>query len=94
MARNDEFDHLDGEDDREPGGEGKSGPSLFLIALIVVAAIAAAFVIQNQERAEVQYLVFFESEFRIWTAIAFAMLLGAVLDRLVIAWWRRSRRRN
>lgn len=94
MARDDDFENLDDPDRHEPGGQGSNGPSPFLVALVVVAVIAAAFVIQNQERAEIQYLVFFENEFRIWTAIAFAMVLGAVLDRLVIAWWRRSRRRN
>ena len=81
---NDEFD-------RQPGPAGRNGPSLFLILLIAVAAIAAIFIVQNREEAEIQFL-FFDGMFRIWTAIAFAIVLGMLLDRAIIMWWRRARR--
>ena len=81
-------------DDRPVHDEGSSGPSLFLIALVVVAAISVAFVLQNQERAQIRYLGFFDADLAIWTAIAFAIGLGILLDRLLILWWRRSRRRD
>lgn len=86
MAR----DELDGYDDR-PGPAGRNGPSLFLILLIVVAAISAVFIFQNREEAEIQFL-FFSGMFRIWTAIVFAILLGVLLDRAILMWWRRARR--
>ena len=89
MARGD-----DRRDDRRPGPEGENGPSLFLILTVVVAIIAGAFVIQNRETTNIQYLFFFESETKVWVAISFAVLLGVVLDRLVQLWWRRSRRRD
>lgn len=91
MARND--DRRDGFDE-QPGAAGSNGPSLFLILAAVVAVIAAAFVVQNREEAEIQYLIFFEAELRIWVAISFAIVLGILLDRLLIMWWRRSRRRD
>ena len=78
-------------DDQQPGPAGRNGPSLFLILTVVVAAIAAIFVIQNREEATISFL-FFDGEFRVWVAIAFAILLGMVLDRLIIMWWRRARR--
>lgn len=89
MARDDDFDG-----EHSPGAaSGRSGPSLFLVLMIVIAAISAIFVVQNREEAEIQFL-FFSGFFRIWTAIAFAILLGVLLDRAIIMWWRRARRRD
>lgn len=81
-------------DDDQPDGDGSSRPSLFLVALIVVAAISVAFVLQNQDRATIRYLGFFDADLAVWTAIAVAIGLGILLDRLVILWWRRSRDRD
>lgn len=85
MARDDtnEFD--------EQAPAAKNGPSLFLILSIAVAALAGVFVVQNRDQAEIQFL-FFSGEFRIWVAISFAILLGVLLDRLILTWWRRARR--
>lgn len=80
----------DADVDQQPGA-GSNGPSLFLILMIVVAAIAAIFVFQNREQTTITFL-FFDGEFRVWTAIVFAILLGVLLDRIVLMWWRRSRR--
>ena len=80
-------DHADTDGQSSSG----NGPSLFLILMIVVAAIAAIFVFQNREEATITFL-FFEGEFRVWTAITFAILLGVLLDRIVLMWWRRARR--
>lgn len=82
---NDEFD-------RQPGPEGRNGPSLFLILLIVVAVISAIFVVQNRERTDIEFL-FFDFNSRVWTAIVVAIGLGILLDRLILLWWRRTRRR-
>lgn len=79
--------------DEQPGAQGSNGPSLFLFLVVIVAVVAAIFVVQNREEAEIQFL-FFDGTFRIWTAIAFAILLGILLDRLILLWWRRARRRN
>lgn len=80
-------------EDRQPAAEGRNGPSLFLIALIAVAGLTAAFVAQNRERTRIEFL-WLDFTSRTWTAIAIAVALGVVLDRLVLAWWRRARRRK
>ncbi len=82
---------MSNEYDQQPGPAGRNGPSLFLILSIVVAAVAAVFIAQNREEAEIQFL-FFDGTFRIWTAIAFSILLGVLLDRMILMWWRRARR--
>ncbi len=79
--------------DEQPGARGRNGPGLFLILTILVAAIAAVFVVQNRERTQIEFL-FFDFSSRIWTAIAIAMALGILLDRLFLAWWRRARKRK
>lgn len=89
MARRDQR-----ESDPQPGPAGSNGPSLFLILSVVVAIIAGSFVLQNRETAEIQYLFFFESETKVWVAIAVAIVLGMLLDRLLQMWWRRSRGRD
>lgn len=87
MAKNDDLDGFD----EQPGPAGRNGPSIFLILVIIIAAISAVFIFQNREEAEIQFL-FFDGTFRIWTAISFAILLGVLLDRAILMWWRRARK--
>lgn len=79
--------------DDQPSRNGRNGPGLFLILTIVVAVITAVFVAQNRDQIEIKFL-FFDFSSRIWTAIAMAIGLGILLDRLVIGWWRRARKRK
>ncbi len=79
--------------DEQPLDPGRNGPGLFLILTIIVAAITAAFIAQNRERTQIEFL-FFDFGSRIWTAIAIAIALGVLLDRLFLAWWRRARKRK
>ncbi len=79
--------------DEQPGARGRNGPGLFLVLTILVAAITAVFVSQNRERTQIEFL-FFDFSSRIWTAIAIAIALGILLDRLFLAWWRRARKRK
>jgi uncharacterized integral membrane protein len=83
----------DSDFDDQPSRDGRNGPGLFLILTIVVAAITAVFVAQNRDQIEIKFL-FFDFSSRIWTAIAMAIGLGILLDRLVIGWWRRARKRK
>lgn len=83
-----EFEH-----DPQPGPEGSSGPPWSLIGLILVAIICGIFVFQNSDRTQVDFL-FFSFNSRVWVAIAVAMALGVVLDRFIIGWWRRARKRR
>jgi uncharacterized integral membrane protein len=83
----------DSDFDDQPSRDGRNGPGLFLILTIVVAIITAVFVAQNRDQIEIKFL-FFDFSSRIWTAIAMAIGLGILLDRLVIGWWRRARKRK
>ncbi len=83
----------DSDFDDQPSRNGRNGPGLFLILTIVVAIITAVFVAQNRDQIEIKFL-FFDFSSRIWTAIAMAIGLGILLDRLVIGWWRRARKRK
>jgi uncharacterized integral membrane protein len=77
--------------DEQPGPRGRNGPGVFLVLTILIAAITAVFVTQNRERTQIEFL-FFDFTSRIWTAIAIAIGLGILLDRLFLAWWRRARK--
>jgi uncharacterized integral membrane protein len=68
----------------------KSGVSPALVGLGVFAVLAVLFILQNRERTSIDFL-FFELHSRTWTAIAVAMVLGAILDRLGMTWWRRRK---
>ncbi|MGE0880764.1 MAG: DUF1049 domain-containing protein [Acidimicrobiia bacterium] len=59
-----------------------------LIAFGVVAALAVTFILQNRSRVRTSFL-FFHFDSRVWVAMAAAMVLGIVVDRLFAAWWRR-----
>ena len=79
-------------DDR--GGDiARSGPSPTLIAVIVVAVLVGILIVQNGHDAELEVL-FVDFSAPTWVAFAIALVLGALLDRLITMWWRRRRRRE
>ena len=71
----------------------RSGPSPTLIAVIVVAILVAIFVLQNGHEANIE-LLFVDISAPVWVAFAIALVLGALLDRLITMWWRRRKRRD
>lgn len=80
----------DDDQELEPAA-GRNGPPVFLILLILVAAVTAVFIAQNRERTNIEFL-FLDFNSRVWTAIVISLLLGVLLDRLILMWWRRARR--
>ena len=80
-------------DDETAASSAQTGPPIKLIAFIAVAALTVVFVFQNRERHRIDFL-FFELNTRTWTALATALALGVILDRLFIGWWRRARSRR
>ena len=78
------------EGDRSSARGTRSGVSPLLIAFIVLAILAAVFVLQNGGRANISFL-FFDVGAAVWVAIAISIGVGILLDRLLIAWWRRRR---
>jgi len=79
--------------DQQAGPQGRSGPPWALIGLVIVAIVCAIFVFQNRDRTTVDIL-FFSFESSVWVAIALAMALGVLLDRFILGWWRRARKRG
>lgn len=74
-------------------GGGRSGPSVWLVLFGVVALGTAIFILQNGEPVPAEFL-WFDAEIKLWVAIIASICLGIVLDRLILTWWRRSRRRD
>ena len=72
-----------------PQGE-KSKISVALIAWIVVAVLALVFILQNTSKATVHFL-FFDFTAGKWFALLVAVLLGVLLDRAFLWWWRRRK---
>ena len=69
---------------------GTSGPSVALIAGLVVIALAIIFFLQNGEFVNIDFWVF-EKRTTIRWSILMSIVLGIGLDRLVSIWWRRRR---
>ena len=68
-------------------------PTSALIGFAAVAVITATFVMQNRDRTLIHFL-WFDVRARTWAAIAVAIVLGAALDRLFLAFWRRRKARR
>ncbi len=82
-----------GEYDEQPGPSGRNGPSLYLILFLIVAVITAIFILQNGEPVATEFL-WFDRTPRLWVAIVGSIGLGVVLDRLILGWWRRARKKD
>jgi hypothetical protein len=76
------------------GNLAASGPgrkfSPTIIALAAAVVVSGLFILQNREFTTIDFL-FFELHNRVWTAIASAIVLGVVLDRLFLRWWGRRK---
>jgi uncharacterized integral membrane protein len=70
---------------------GASGPSVAVIGLLVVIALAVVFFLQNSEPVYIDFL-FFEKRTTIRWSILMAILLGVLLDRVATMAWRRRKK--
>lgn len=59
----------------------------------VAILVAVLFMAQNNDRVELNFLMF-EVSTRLWVGLLVTLLLGAVLGQGVEAWWGRRRRRR
>lgn len=88
---------MDGDDARRiqdstaSAASGRNGISPAFIGMLIVAAVTIVFILQNRERTTIDFLVF-EVRSRVWIALAVAIGLGVILDRLITVWWRRRKR--
>ncbi len=89
------MDDVDGNEeyDPQPGPAGRSGPSVWLILFGLVAIITAIFILQNGEEVATEFL-WFDGSIKLWVAIVASVVLGILLDRLILTWWRRARKRR
>lgn len=71
--------------------QGKREVSPTLIAFVVIGILAVIFIVQNRDEVGVR-LIIPKVEMPVWVAIAISLAIGAILDRLFVAWWRRRRR--
>ncbi|MCU1367159.1 MAG: hypothetical protein JWL72_4388 [Ilumatobacteraceae bacterium] len=72
---------------------GSSGPSVALIALLLLIALALTFVLQNRGEVRTHFL-FFAKTAKVWATIGVALVIGAGLDRLASIWWRRRKQKS
>ena len=52
--------------------------------------MVAIFVLQNSHETNIE-LLFVDISAPVWVAFAIALVLGALLDRLITMWWRHRR---
>jgi uncharacterized integral membrane protein len=78
MRREDDADRTRRGEDRDRGWtERREGPSTKLIVLAVVAVLLVVFVLQNTDRANIDFLLW-QGSFPLWTMILVAAVLGTV----------------
>lgn len=72
---------------------GRSGPSVTLIGLLILAALFITFFFQNGNRASIHFLTFNKITTIRWSLLV-SVFLGVAIDRIFAIWWRRRARRN
>jgi uncharacterized integral membrane protein len=75
--------HVDGE--MPPGDPDQpipKGSTTRWIVLVVVAVLIVSFVLQNRDKANVDFL-FWDADLRLWVALLFAALLGFLAGAIV-----------
>jgi len=87
------MDHEFGDEGRHEVEGGSSGPSLKLIALLVVVVGMLIFFFQNGEKAQINFL-WLDGSWPVWLVIGVSVAAGVVIDRLGTWQWRRARRRK
>ena len=75
------------------GAGGRSGPSIKLIALLLVVVALTIFFFQNGNDAPVSFL-WLDGTWPMWLVIGISVIAGIVIDRLGTWQWRRARRRK
>lgn len=86
-------ERIDDEFDGQPSGSGRGGPSIWLILFALLAISATIFAFQNGTEVPTKFL-WLDGQFKYWVTILASIGLGVVLDRLILTWWRRARRKD
>jgi uncharacterized integral membrane protein len=73
--------------------EGRAGPPIKLIVLLLLVIALAIFFFQNGDDAPVSFL-WIDGQWPVWLVIGVSVIAGVVIDRLGSWQWRRARRRR
>ena len=79
--------------DPQPEPEGRGGPSVSLVLFGIFALVTVIFIFQNGGPVTANFL-WMHPRTKLWVAIVVSVALGIVLDRLILTWWRRARKRK
>lgn len=71
---------------------GRSGPSIALIIVGLLTAVIVVFILRNSDDTEIDFM-FFDWNTTVRWSIFIAVLLGVLLDRVILSWWRRRGRK-
>lgn len=72
----------------------RRGPNAALIAFVVVVALAATFVLQNNDNEVRTHFLWYTTTSKVWPTIGIAIAIGIALDRLASMWWHHRRRKG
>jgi len=70
---------------------GRSGPSIALIIVGLLTALIVVFILKNSDETQIDFM-FFDWNTTVRWSIFIAVLLGVLLDRVILSWWRRRGR--
>lgn len=70
---------------------GRSGPSIALIIVGLLTALIVVFILKNSDETQIDFM-FFDWNTTVRWSIFIAVLLGVLLDRVILSWWRRHGR--
>ena len=70
---------------------GRSGPSIALIIVGLLTALIVMFILKNSDETQIDFM-FFDWNTTVRWSIFIAVLLGVLLDRVILSWWRRRGR--
>jgi|CXWK01.1.fsa_nt_gi uncharacterized integral membrane protein len=71
---------------------GRSGPSIALIIVGLLTALIVVFILKNSDETQIDFM-FFDWNTTVRWSIFIAVLLGVLLDRVILSWWRRRGRK-
>ncbi len=71
---------------------GRGGPSIALIVVGLLTALIVVFILRNSDETQIDFM-FFDWNTTVRWSIFIAVVLGVLLDRMILSWWRRRGRR-
>ena len=70
----------------------RDSPSIALIIVGLLTALIVVFILKNSDETQIDFM-FFDWNTTVRWSIFIAVLLGVLLDRVILSWWRRRGRK-